>query len=63
MNFIAVVLIIMIPIIKLPFWELLWTFMIAINKVQINIELSLNWTREFLDWNNIDNSKKSKLNT
>lgn len=63
MIFIAVVLIIMIPIIKLPFWELLWTFMIAINKVQINIELSLNWTREFLDWNNIDNSKKSKLNT
>ena len=53
----------MISIIKLPFWELLWTFMIAINKVQINIELSLNWTREFLDWNNIDNSKKSKLNT
>ena len=63
MIFIAVVLIIMIPIIKLPFWELLWTFMIAINKVQINIELSLNWTREFLDWNNVDNSKKSKLNT
>ena len=63
MIFIAVVLIIMIPIIKLPFWELLWTFMIAINKVQINIELSLNWTREFLDWNNIDNSKKRKLNT
>lgn len=63
MIFIVVVLIIMIPIIKLPFWELLWTFMIAINKVQINIELSLNWTREFLDWNNVDNSKKSKLNT
>ena len=63
MIFIVVVLIIMIPIIKLPFWELLWTFMIAINKVQINIELSLNWTREFLDWNNVDNSKKSTLNT
>ena len=59
MIFIVVVLIIMIPIIKLPFWELLWTFMIAINKVQINIELSLNWTREFLDWNNVDNSKKA----
>lgn len=33
------------------------------NEVPISIELSPNWTSEFLDWNDIDNSKKErKLN-